>query len=242
MSTFPARLRLQSSLKVCAAVSLIASAPIAFVISNSDASSMSPATLMNLALANAIGSHWVHEVGTVQAPSEKAKVVNDIGTASGRQVIDVNGAHAEVIVINKVAYIKGNAKAVVNYFQLTKTDPGKYDNKWLSIPSSSTGYANVSQSVTLKSDFDTWKIPGKLHEEKVTTVNGESVIPISGQVTMSVSSPTVSVTLYVTATGKTLPVEVVLKSSSETEIVKWSKWGKSVSIEVPAKFTPIAKA
>jgi hypothetical protein len=197
---------------------------------------------MNVALTNAIGSQWVHEVGTVTAPSENAKVVNDIGTTSGRQVIVVNGAHAEVIIVHKVAYIKGDSKAVVNYFQLTKTDPAKYANKWLSITSSNTGYANVSQSVTLKSDFDTWKIPGTLSEGKKTTVNGKSVIPITGKVTMTASAPAVSVTLYVTASGKTLPVEIVLKSTTENETVKWSKWGSPVSLAAPSKFTPIAKA
>ena len=197
---------------------------------------------MDRALANAIGSHWVHEVGKVTAPAETAKVVNDIGTSSGRQVIVVNGAHAEVIIVHKVAYIKGDSKAVINYFQLTKTDPAKYANKWLSITSSSSGYANVSQSVTLKSDFDTWKIPGKLTEGKATTVDGKSVIPIKGKVTLSASSPSVSVTLYVSASGKTLPVEIVLTSTSETEVVQWSKWGSPVSLSAPSKSTPVAKA
>jgi hypothetical protein len=203
------------------------------------ATTISPSTLMSLALANAVKAGWVHEVEHASAPGHFFSMDNDIATTEGRQIIDTNGAHAEVIVFKNEAYIYGDKKAIADYFQLSKTDPAKYANKWLSISSTSSGYATVSEAVTLKSDFTDVVIPGVVTEGSPVTLNGQKVIPIHGGAPKTSTTPAIKATLYVTASAPVRPVELHLTSTTETVTATWSKWGQAVDLKAPAKSLPI---
>jgi hypothetical protein len=208
-------------------------------IDASSASTLSPSALMTLALANAVKAGWVHEVEHASAPGHSFSMDNDIGTSEGRQIIDTNGAHAEVIVFKDEAYIYGDKKAIADYFQLSSSDPAKYANKWLSISATSSGYAAVSDAVTLKSDFNDVVIPGKVTEGSPVVLHGRKVIPLHGAAAKTSTTPAIKATLYVTTSTPVRPVELHLKSTSETVTATWSKWGHEVRLKAPAKSSPI---
>jgi hypothetical protein len=98
------------------------------------ASTLPASQLESLALHNAEDSGWVHEVTTASGQGHTFKMVNDIGTTEGRQVITSDGAHGIVLVIGGIAYLYGDKKAIANYFGLSSTDPGQYANRWIEIP------------------------------------------------------------------------------------------------------------
>jgi hypothetical protein len=213
----------------------------AYVSGDAGASTLSASSLMSLALKNAVKAGWVHEVESASAPGHSFSMDNDIGTSEGRQIIDSNGAHAKVIVLNKTAYIYGDKKAVADYFQLSTTDPAKFANKWLSIGSTSSGYSTVSDAVTLASDFTDVTIPGKVTQGSPVLLNGRKVIPIHGTAAATSTTAAIKATLYVTTSTPRLPVELHLVSKSETVTASWTKWGHAVDLKVPPNVTPLTQ-
>jgi hypothetical protein len=205
------------------------------------ASTLSASSLMSLALKNAVKAGWVHEVEHASAPGHSFSMDNDIGTSAGRQIIDSNGAHAEVIVLHKVAYIYGDKKAVADYFQLSTTDPAKYANKWLSISSTTTGYATISDAVTLTSDFADVTIPGKVTRGPAVMLDGRKVISIHGAVAATSTTAAIKATLYVTTSTPRLPVELHLTTKTETVTTSWTRWGHTVKLKAPPKVTPLTQ-
>lgn len=165
---------------------------------------------------------------------------NDIGGAEGRQVIATDGAQATVLVVRHHAYIRGNALAILNYFRLGKSDSQKFAGKWISIAQKDSEYAPVSAAVTLASDFSQFSTTGRLTEGAVTTIAGQRVIPITLLVGGASGAPKVPATFYVTASGKTLPVEFRASSNAVSEIETWTRWGQRVSIVPPADSIPVS--
>jgi hypothetical protein len=209
--------------------------------SPADAASLTPAALMTRALGNAARSGWVHEVERATAPGHRFSMDNDIGTSESRQVIDGDEAHAEVLVIKKTAYLYGDEKAVADYFQLSSNDPAKYANKWLSFSSTSSGYAAVSQAVTLASDFSNVSIPGKLGEGPVVTIDAQKAVPLHGTAAATWSTTAIKATPCITKSTPIVPVELRLVSKTETVTATWSKWGHRVVLSVPPHATPLTQ-
>ena len=195
--------------------------------------------LLAKALANATAGGWVHETIHSIEPGHKLDMDNDIGTNSGRQVIVLDGAHATVILTNDEAFIKGDEKAIVHYFQLPTKTPTKWANRWIAIKATDGGFASVSSSVTLTGDFKQFSLPGPLTKGAVVTLDGQRVIPIRAS-EKSPSGKAVPVTIYVTASGTVLPVSFTVSTGSLTTSVDWSDWGKSVVLVAPSPTTPIA--
>jgi hypothetical protein len=199
-----------------------------------------PFALMSLAVHDAVKGGWVHEVERATAPGRSFSMNNEIGTTEGRQIIVSSGAHAEVILLGKTAYIYGDDKAVKSYFQLSTTDPAKFANKWLSLTASSSNFADVTSAVTLQSDFQSVTIPGVLKEGKPVELNGQLAVPISGTIPQTASNATIKATLYVSKSLPVLPLEFHLASATETYVVTWSQWGHSVVLAAPKNARPLA--
>ena len=208
--------------------------------SSADAATQTPFALMSLAVHDAVKGGWVHEVERATAPGRSLSMNNEIGSTEGRQIIVSSGAHAEVILLGKTAYIYGDNKAVKDYFQLSTTNPAKYANKWLSLTASSSEFAAVTSAVTLQSDFQSVTIPGVLKEGKPVELNGQLAVPISGTIAKTASNPAIKATLYVSKSLPVLPLEFQLSAATETYIVTWSQWGHAVVLAVPKNARPLA--
>jgi hypothetical protein len=189
---------------------------------------------------NAVEAGSVHETVSMHAeatgtsPAHTLAMDNEVGTAEGRQIIDVDGAHATVIVIGTKAFIEGNAQAMANYFQVSKTDPQRFAGRWLSISESDPGYATVSAAVTLKSDFSGVSLKGPLKKGTVIVIGGQEALPISGYIAGPSAGEKLPATLYVTTTGKVLPIELRASGSHVSKDTSWSDWGHVVSFVAPA--------
>jgi hypothetical protein len=194
---------------------------------------LSARALQAKAISDAEGAGWVHEVGQGTDGTHTYSSDNDIGTFEGRQNTKTDAAQAEVIVIGRHAYIRGNAAAISTYFGLTANDPQQLAGTWVSIvPSDAAEFQTVTAAVTLKSDFTNWSISGPLTEGGVTKVDGQRVIPLEGQVTQP-TGDVVAVTLYVTDSAKPLPVQSKSVSSTGTTTTTWSRWGHRVTLTAP---------
>jgi hypothetical protein len=209
--------------------------------SNAGSSSSQASKLLATAFKNAIAAQWVHEVIGASQPGHSFSEVNDIGTTAGRELIVSDGARSTTLLVDHTVYLRGDAKAVVSYYHLPK-HPRSYAGKWISISSKNRAYVSTSTGVTLASDFSHIKLLGPFSEGSVVTIDGVRAVPINAHVTPTAnSSATAVVTLYVTASGLTLPVEFHAVSGKIIETITWSGWGHKVTIVAPRTSIPLAK-
>ena len=123
----------------------------------------SAAAVQAKAIADAENAGWVHDVGHGREDGHPFSAVNDIGLFEGRQLINSGSSRAEVVQVGQRAYLRGNADAIANFFELTKNDPQQLANTWISVvPSDGAFFTTVIDAVTLKSDFGHQSIPGPL--------------------------------------------------------------------------------
>jgi hypothetical protein len=199
--------------------------------------SASATALFASAKHDAIASRWVHEVASATEGGIRISEVNDIGSTEGRQRISANtGASATLLafVKSKKLYEEGNAVAVASLFQGTTIDPTLYVNKWLLLTPVDADYASVAESTTLQTDFDsTLGISGAKTLGRVTTIGGVRVRPIKETLPAANGVAAIAVTLYVTTTGKTLPVELRETTTGFSFTAKWSRWGTTVHLVAP---------
>ncbi len=207
--------------------------------SGAAASKASPAVLLLQADSDALAKGWVHEVAAFTQAGDTGTMRDDVGLSNGHQVIDDKGVHAQVIVIGNNAYIEGNAKAVTTFFQLPVSGT-KWAGKWISFTSTDSGYATVSDAVTLKSNLAQIELSGPYTLGRTTTVGGVKAIPIHGRVP-GPGKQTLPATLYVSAAGPVLPLQLHAGSGRTTESLTWTKWGKPVTVTAPPNPTPIGK-
>jgi hypothetical protein len=199
---------------------------------------ISASSLKALALEDAKKAGWVHEVVHSSTPGHRLSMENSIGSASGQQIIDVDGAHATVVVLKGKAFLRGNTKALTDYFQLFTTHPQMYAGKWISVPRNDSGYLNITSAVTLKSDFGELAFDGPFREGDIAMIDGLPAVPILGHEPHSSGSPPVSATLDVTATGEALPIEFLATNGRDTLTTTWSDWGRPA--DLPSPTHPIA--
>ena len=200
----------------------------------------SASALQTEAIADAENGGWVHEVGHAKVAGHTLAAHNDIGLFEGRQIIDSDKSHAEVIQIGQSAYIRGNANAISDYFGLTKNDPQQLANTWLSLgPADGPEYTTVIDAVTLKSDFEHVRIPGAVTEGHPVRVDGTRCIPILGQTTQP-GLGTITMTLFVTASKHPLPVELKGTSKKGASTTIWTHWGKPVTLTAPPDAIPLS--
>ncbi len=194
---------------------------------------------MARSLADAESAGWVHEEINATAKGHTFSMNNEIGSVDGQQIIRTDGAQAQVILVNGIAYIEANAKGVANYFELSTTDPQKLAGRWFSVTSNDAGYSTYVTAVTLESDFSQIQLSGPLTSGGRTTIDGHSVLPVYGYVAGASKGSKVRATLYVTATGKTLPIEFAVSSKAVHETIIWSDWSHPVYLTVPGGSVPI---
>lgn len=225
----------------CATALLVLGALVAGCGSSSAATTRrSGASLVSLALRNAVAARWVHETVHTSDSGHVLTMDNSVGRVEGRQVIEADGAHAQVILIHRTAYIEGDAKAVVTYFGFRGPNAKKLAGKWISLTPTDSGYRNVASAVTLKSDFQQVALKGPFEKSRPVTVDGKKVIPIRGVMKDAPRGATIPVVLEVTASGAVLPVALRASGDGIKESVSWNDWGHAVILTAPHDATPIS--
>jgi hypothetical protein len=144
-----------------------------------------------------------------------------------------------VLLVDGVAYVEANAAGVAHYLELPTKHPAKLAGKWFAVPSSDENYQAVTEGTTLTSDFNQLQLAGPYRAGTPTGINHQKVIPIRCLISGTTKGTKASITIYVTATGPTLPVKFVAATQSVTDITVWSKWGETVDIVAPAHSQPI---
>jgi hypothetical protein len=200
--------------------------------------------LMHAALTDAIARGSVHEVESEATPSIAGTLTDDLATHEGRQnIVHSGGETAHVLVVGGAAYLSGNQAALVHYFGLPATVAREVGSRWVSVPSSSSGYSTVAADATLPSAMASLAIPGHTTETAPTTIDGQSVIGIRGSLPVS-GSPhaAVTATIYVSRASSPLPVRAIYtEGKGSTETVSLSHWGETVALKAPTNVIPASQ-
>ena len=196
----------------------------------------SPNQAVALATAAVRDAGSVHVVTSIQIQGQTATYVNDTGSDSGKQVITAGGAQVTAIVVDGTAYVNANQLAMFEMFQSSASVSQQFAGKWLSFPSDDQAHNQISPTLTIGSLLQRITPTGPLTKLARTTVNGQSVIGIRGDLPGGGSG-----TLYISATGSPLPVEEVGETSGGDTTSIFSGWGEPVHPTPPSGAVPGSK-
>jgi ketosteroid isomerase-like protein len=173
-----------------------------------------------------------HAKGLGVAGSVTDNVENQAGT---QKIILKSGAIARVLVTGNEAYISGNATVLNQYFGFPTAIAQTVGNRWISIPPSSTDFAEVSYDATLATVLKDFSLTGHLTELAPSTMDGQSVIGILGTASVpGQPAGTVGGTVYVSDSSKPLLVGAAYTFSKGTETSTLTHWDEHLALRPPS--------
>jgi hypothetical protein len=196
-----------------------------------------PAQGLSIAFRAAKGEGSVHVDVVNKLHGRIGRFSDDDGGGLGIQRISVApGMRAEVRVVPGVTYFVANRAALTGYFGFPASLARRVAGKWLVLHPGESGYAQVTEGVTLASTMKEMTIRGPLKLLPARTLHGVKVVGIRGMA----AGPTVkrgdhvTATLWVTQSGSHLPV--LYRASSRklgSTSTTFSRWGMHVSVASP---------
>ncbi len=200
------------------------------------ASAPSATTTLNLALRDAAQHSSFRATDSSVLLGHGYASTADVGVDEGQQRISIApGGQARVVVVGGVAYISGNQAGLMRYFGFPAAAARKAGSRWVSIPSSSPGYAPASQNVLRGSVLTALTPSGRLAETAPTRIDGTAVIGIAGTgPALRSGGAASSLTLFVSSAGAPLPVRAVLSDKQgDHESITLGSWNERVALKAP---------
>lgn len=201
----------------------------------------SPVALRASILNAARAQRSVHYVNQQSFGVHGLRMVCDVAAGDGIQRITfTEGARSgrvTVEVVDRVAYVRGDAFTLRNYMLFPSTQASRYANRWIKIPSSSPGYSTVAAGVTLGSLVQLLD-PKGTPLRVAGTVGGHSATGV--RVRRMTQGKSYVMTLWASATGKPLPLEETVSAKGNRSKLSLDRWNEPVHVEVPARAVPIA--
>lgn len=193
-----------------------------------------------LAAARAAGS--VHSETTIRQGSSSLIFSDDSSAGGGRQYITLSsGGHMTVLLVAGTGYVRGNVAALTGFLGLPAPTALRMAGRWISFSKGDAGYEQVVTGVTTQSMLDEITPVGALTKTGVRTVGGQPLVGVRGRVRAGAGAPGGTVTLYVAATGRPLPVSAEGNQQGPlTEV--FSRWGESVQVAAPPGAVPLQSA
>ena len=194
-------------------------------------------------LAAASARHSVHYVSTSSASGHSIRMVADVGKGRGIQRITFtshgHSGPAAILIAGRTAYIKGNVFTMRNFFGFPQAKAKQYSGKWISIPSTSSGYSAIAADATFAS-FLADLLPAKHLTLVRATIAGKKSVGVRG--TARQGGVKLMATVYAPARGTPLPFEVKAAPAggSGTSLARMSRWNEPVRVTAPANAVPIS--
>jgi hypothetical protein len=209
----------------CLPIGLIALALTACGSSSSDKSgiaSQPPQTILKSTVAAADSLKSVHAAGSIVSGNQNIAIDLHLQDGvGGRGQITLNGLTFQLVSLGNYAYMKAPAQ-VWEKAGAPAAAAKQLDGKWLKTPASGQ-FASIAQLTDIHQLFGQLLKPhGKLKTGAVSTVAGHKVVALtSGEGT-----------LYVAATGKPYPIELV-KPGSNGGHLSFDQFDEPISVTAP---------
>ena len=169
------------------------------------------------------------------------KTVGNAGADKGTQDIVVGSQKFNVLVIGAACYFQGNAIAMEDELDVSKSVATAHAQQWISLKSSDEPYAAVYAAVTASSALaDNIGFKAQ-HDLGRSTVDGQDVEAISGALTSIPSAGETGIkgtgTMYVRASAPHLPVKYTETGTSSgqklTFTMTFSQWRETFAATTP---------
>jgi hypothetical protein len=195
--------------------------------SSSNESNKTAAQIVQDATAAVKDVKGVHMTGTFLTAGKRVALTLDLGQASGKGTLSLGDAHADVVRVGDVSYIRGNS-AFWQQFAGAGAALLLHD-RWLSGSTTKpplNAFAQFLSIDALLKEAFTGTASHKLKKLGTRTYKGQDVIAIA--------DPADHETLLVAASGKPYPVAATGKGT-----IAFSNWDKDVRVEAPKGATDI---
>jgi hypothetical protein len=187
----------------------------------------------------------VHYVSTNSGFGVSVRLVSDVAPGRGIQRISFSdqgkSGTGTVLVLGRLAYIRGDAFTLSRYFSFKKVQATKYAGKWIYIPRGDRAYAPVAADATYGS-FASGLLPTQNLAVVKTTSNGKKLVGVRGDAKQQ-GIPFVE-WVYAPSSGTLLPVEEMAVAQgtpgSGKSRVTMSRWNEAVHLKAPAHAVSIA--
>ncbi len=199
--------------------------------STSGIASESPQTILNSTVGAANGLKSVHAAGSIVSGGQHIGIdLHLLGGVGGRGQITLNGLTFKLVALGKYAYMQAPAQ-VWQKAGAPAAAAQALDGKWLRTPASGQ-FASIAQLTDIHQLFAQLLKPhGKLKTGGVSTVAGNKVVALtSGQGT-----------LYVAATGKPYPLELV-KPGSGGGHLSFDRFNEAITVTAPPNTIDLPQA
>jgi hypothetical protein len=199
------------------------------------------------AAALAKGSmHWIEDVKVGSGTTQR--FVSDAGTTQGKQIITgTNGTGTILLVPAQMLYARGDATFLEHIVQLSQHEATKYAGQWIAVPSSNSAYSGLALGLTVATLVPRQSPTAPLRFLKPTTIDGKSVVGVSGGFDTSEAETGWAGTqvLYISTATPHLPVAMtqhgtVSGGGSITDAAHMSGYGEPVVMAAPARSIPIS--
>jgi len=208
---------------------------------SSGLAALSAKEILSRADAAAAAAGSLHFSSTTKAGKSSIIFTDDSASGGGRQDITISdGGKMTVMVVHSIGYVNGNATALSGFLGIPDMTAVQLAGHWISFTSGDPAYKLVVNGVTTSSVLSEINPVGTLTKTGPMTVDGQSVVAISGPAPASDGMPAGSkVTVYVAATGRPLPISCLEGSGRNQTRITLSRWGEHVSLAAPRQAIPL---
>lgn len=169
---------------------------------------------------------WVHAKGQINQGDKTLQLDVHAGHDVGEGTLVVGGGQLELRLVDGVAYIRADKDAMAA-LGASPAEAGLAAGKWLKSPESQGAFASFAGFLEADKLFGSLLTPsGTVSTGRTTTVNGTKALAL-------VDSTNDAGTLYVSETGKALPLRIV-KTGSGGGRVDFTDYGDPVDVSAPA--------
>lgn len=186
-------------------------------------STKSPSQIFTDAKHATSSASSVHISGDITSGSDN--IALDVVDSSGRSggSITENGATVQVILSGKTIYLMGNAASMAK-FAGSAAAGQLLGGKWLQTSKDNKDFGSLAQLFDLGNLVQAIQPKGTVHKGTVTTVNGQSAIPLTDS--------SGNGTLYIANTGRPYMVEVK-GGSKQSGTIKFDQYESAKPPAVP---------
>src|SRR4051794_12587165 len=128
------------------------------------AAAESPTALADAIVKAGLAQKTVHYRVDAQLTNMKLVQIADIGANAGIQRITLTRSggpgHVTVIVAGANAYIRGDARTLVEYMGFKSAGAKRFANRWVLVPRGNAHFAAIAGDVTLGSAMRGLRLPG----------------------------------------------------------------------------------
>ena len=201
---------------------------------NSSLAGKSASQIIAIAKADTIAKKYVEITVSATVGASKLTEIVQLGPTFGTEYLDFPTASAKGNVenIDGKLFVKGNAGFLEVQLNATKTLAAKWANKWISIPSSNSNYANLTAGLTMSAGISSIFPTSKISLGKTTSWKGKSCVEIKGESQGSQSS------IYVSTSSPHLVLGATQVAASSK--LTPAKYGVAFSVSTPSSVTPIS--